>query len=152
VLAALVGALGAVQIAKIASQKVPTYEEGTGGPNHPGGPAIVGDGGRSEMAILPGGRIWETPSRPTLANLPQGTEVLPDFKTALMNMALMGTKINEIPRTTLPEAYDDREIRAILQSGNRKWDEVILQLKYIRGNSKYSENKMSISKLHDRWK
>jgi hypothetical protein len=153
VLAAIIGALGAVQIATIAAQKIPAYKEGTERANHPGGLAIVGDGGRSEMAILPGGKIWETPARPVIANLPKGTEVLPDFKTACMNMAPMWPKVGEFhqPAQT-PETYDDREMLAMLQSGNRKWDEIILQLKYIRGNSKYSENKMSISKLHDRWK
>jgi hypothetical protein len=153
VLASIVGALGAVQIATIAAQKIPAYKEGTEGANHPGGLAIVGDGGRSEMAILPGGKIWETPARPVIANLPKGTEVLPDFKAACMNMAIMWPKVGEFSQSRqTPETYDDGQILAMLQSGNRKWDEIILQLKYIRGNSKYSENKMSISKLHDRWK
>jgi hypothetical protein len=105
------------------------------------------------MAILPGGKIWETPSHPVIANLPKGTEVLPDFKAAWLNLALRGPKIHELPQTTQAVgAYDDKEIQAMLQAGNRKWDEIILHLKYIRGNSKYSESKMSISKLHDRWK
>ena len=43
VLAALVGAMGAAQIAVIAAQPIPKYAKGT--KDHPGGLAIVGDGG-----------------------------------------------------------------------------------------------------------
>jgi hypothetical protein len=83
-LAAIVGAMGAAQIAMIASQTVPSYARGT--KDHAGGPAIVGDGGRSEMVVLPSGGIWKTPATDTFAYLPKGAEVLPDFRTAFADM------------------------------------------------------------------
>lgn len=76
VLAALVGATGAVQLATILAQPIPKYAHGTD--NHPGGLAIVGDGGRSE-AVLVGDKAYITPDKPTLLSLPAGAEVVPDL-------------------------------------------------------------------------
>lgn len=76
VLAALVGATGAVQLATIIAQPIPKYAHGTD--NHPGGLAIVGDGGRSE-AVLVGDKAYITPDKPTLLSLPAGAEVVPDL-------------------------------------------------------------------------
>lgn len=49
VLAALVGAMGAVQVATIMATPIPKYAKGTD--NHTGGPAIVGDGGKKEIVV-----------------------------------------------------------------------------------------------------
>lgn len=76
VLAALVGAMGAVQLATIIAQPIPKYAHGTD--NHPGGLAIVGDGGRNE-AVLVGDKAYITPDKPTLLSLPAGAEVVPDL-------------------------------------------------------------------------
>jgi len=76
-LAAVVGALGAVQIATILAQPIQKYAEGTKGKGHPGGLAVVGDGGRSEV-VMYGNRAWITPDSPTLVDLPRGAQVLPD--------------------------------------------------------------------------
>ncbi|MFB8734322.1 hypothetical protein ACEQPO_11275 [Bacillus sp. SL00103] len=51
----------------------------TGG--HPGGPAILGDGGMQELFITPGGQMGLSPSTDTMMNLPKGTEVLSGPKT-----------------------------------------------------------------------
>lgn len=75
-MAAMVSALGAVQLATIAAQPIPKYAHGTD--NHPGGLAIVGDGGRSE-AVLVGDKAYITPDKPTLLSLPAGAEVVPDL-------------------------------------------------------------------------
>lgn len=75
VLAALVGAMGAVQVATIMATPIPKYAKGTD--NHTGGPAIVGDGGKKEIVVY-SGKAWITPDAPTLVNLPRGTQVLPD--------------------------------------------------------------------------
>lgn len=74
--AALVGAMGAAQLALVAATPIPKYKHGT--KNHPGGLAMVGDGGRSETVITPSGDSWFTPSIPTLVDLPRGTQVLPE--------------------------------------------------------------------------
>lgn len=75
VLAALVGAMGAVQVATIMATPIPKYAKGTD--NHTGGPAIVGDGGKKEIVVY-SGKAWITPDVPTLVDLPRGTQVLPD--------------------------------------------------------------------------
>lgn len=76
VLAALVGAMGAAQLATIIAQPIPKYAKGTD--YHPGGLAIVGDAGKHE-AIVSGGKAYITPDVPTLMPIPKGAEVLPDI-------------------------------------------------------------------------
>jgi tape measure domain-containing protein len=76
-LAVIIGALGAVQLAVVASQKIPQYAEGTS--NHAGGPMIVNDGPGSNFAekvITPDGKIFSPQGRNVLMNAPKGTKVL----------------------------------------------------------------------------
>ena len=77
VLAAIVGVMGAAQTAIIAAQPIPKYAKGTD--NHPGGLAIVGDGGRRE-GILTNKGLFATPSIPTLVDLPKDAAVVPDLE------------------------------------------------------------------------
>lgn len=97
-------ATGALQAAVIAAQPIPKYAKGT--EDHPGGLAIVGDGGQKEVAILPDGGYYVTPSIPTLVDLPKGTEVLPSVNEALMS-------ITKAPRldTSMPTSTDRIEKR-----------------------------------------
>ena len=74
-MAAVAGAMGAVQLATIIATPLPKYAKGTG--YHKGGPAIVGDGGVPEV-ITYGGNAWITPDEPTLVDLPTGAAVIPD--------------------------------------------------------------------------
>lgn len=101
---AFVAATGALQAAVIAAQPIPKYAKGT--EDHPGGLAIVGDGGQKEVAILPDGGCYVTPSIPTLVDLPKGTEVLPSVNEALMS-------ITKAPRldTSMPTSTDRIEKR-----------------------------------------
>lgn len=80
VLAAIVGAMGAVQIATIAATPIPAYKEGTKNGGHIGGLAIVGDGGKQEVVVY-GGKGWVTPDTPTVVDLPRGAEVYPDINS-----------------------------------------------------------------------
>ena len=73
---ALVAALGAVQMATAIAQPIKAYKEGTKGRPHPGGLAIVGDGGKQELVAF-GRSVWLTPDTPTLVDLPKGAEVFP---------------------------------------------------------------------------
>lgn len=73
-------AAGAIQTATILATPIPEYAEGT--KDHPGGLAIVGDAGKSEMVIA-NGKIFKTPAVDTLVNLPEHSKVLPDFNEAL---------------------------------------------------------------------
>lgn len=74
-MAAVAGAMGAVQLATIIATPLPKYAKGTS--HHKGGPAIVGDGGIPEV-ITYGGNAWITPDKPTLVDLPVGAAVIPD--------------------------------------------------------------------------
>lgn len=90
ILAAVIGAMGAAQIAIIAAQPIPKYAKGTD--NHPGGLAIVGDGGKQEVIATDEG-AYITPSVPTLVDIPKRAKVIPNIidyrKMALHSDALM---------------------------------------------------------------
>ena len=73
---ATTAAMGAVQLATIAAQPIPKYAKGTS--NHPGGMAIVGDGGKHE-AILTDDGAYVTPAVPTLVEIPKRAVVVPDI-------------------------------------------------------------------------
>lgn len=77
VLAAIVGAMGAIQIATIAATPIPSYAEGTKDGTHPGGKALVGDAGKREVVMYKG-MAWVTPDTPMLVDLPKGAQVFPD--------------------------------------------------------------------------
>lgn len=77
--AALIAAQTAANISMINSQPIPEYWKGTD--NHPGGLAWLGERGR-EIVNLPTGESYITPDRATLANLPAGTEVIPNHVLA----------------------------------------------------------------------
>lgn len=85
-LAAVIGTMGAVQAATIIATPIPKYAKGTD--DHPGGFAIVGDGGKSEAVMTKEG-VWFTPSVPTLVNLPEHAVVYPDA--------------NDLPNDNFPE-------------------------------------------------
>ncbi len=75
-MAAIAGAMGAVQVATILATPIPKYAKGTD--RHKGGPAIVGDGGVPELVIF-GGKSWVTPDTPTIVDLPAGAVVKPNI-------------------------------------------------------------------------
>lgn len=97
-LSVIVGALGAVQMAAIAAQPIPKYAKGTD--DHPGGAAIVGDGGKREL-IAVGDRLMVTPDRPTLVNLPRHARVYPDADEMRRTLPLLMNRYGDIPR--MPE-------------------------------------------------
>lgn len=74
-MAALIGAMGAVQLATAIAQPIPKYAKGTD--NHKGGLAIVGDGGKHEVISTKLG-MFLTPDIPTLVDMPAGAKVFPN--------------------------------------------------------------------------
>ncbi|WP_195407120.1 phage tail tape measure protein [Bacteroides congonensis] len=78
VMAAIIGALGAVQVATILATPIPSYAEGTkDSTGHRGGTALVGDAGKHEV-VMYSGKAWITPDTPTLVDIPKGAQVFPD--------------------------------------------------------------------------
>jgi len=76
VLAGIIGALGAAQIAMISSQQVPAYAEGTD--NHGGGLMLINDGkgnNYTETVETPDGKLKQYKGRNVLVNAPKGTKV-----------------------------------------------------------------------------
>jgi hypothetical protein len=73
-MAAMIAAMGAIQLATIVAQPIPKYAKGTKG--HKGGLAWVGDGGVSETIVTNKG-MYLTPNTPTLVDLPKGAKVIP---------------------------------------------------------------------------
>lgn len=101
ILAAVVAATTAAQIAAIVAQPLPEYAHGTG--DHPGGLAKVGDGGRPELVVLPDGSMWKTPAKDTIVDLPEHTQVFPDYDKyiaafAFPNLPSMPESVQSDPR------------------------------------------------------
>lgn len=69
-----IGAMGAAELAAVVATKVPQYAEGT--EDHPGGPAIVGEGKHKELVKTPDGKI-SIADKPMLLDLPKHTQVIP---------------------------------------------------------------------------
>lgn len=97
-MAAIAGAMGAVQVATILATPIPKYAKGTD--RHKGGPAIVGDGGVHEVVLF-NGCAWLTPDRPTLVDIPAGAVVVPsvsDFDPADFDPRFIFPLDFEMPR------------------------------------------------------
>lgn len=94
--AIFIGTMGAIQMATALAQPIKAYKEGTKGKPHPGGLALVGEGGNQEL-VLYNGKAWVTPDKPTLLDLPQGAEVFPDA-TPKDLLALGATLPISVPR------------------------------------------------------
>lgn len=87
-LAALVGAMGAIQVATILATPIKAYARGTGEKGHDGGLAMVGDGGKHEVVVV-GNSAWLTPDKPVVVDLPKGAMVYPDVDEWKMEVPLM---------------------------------------------------------------
>ena len=94
--AIFIGAMGAIQLATALAQPIKAYAEGTKGKPHPGGLALVGDGGCQEL-VMYDGKAWVTPDKPTLLDLPKGAEVFPDV-TAQYLLSLGASLPTAVPR------------------------------------------------------
>ena len=83
-LAIAAGALGALQYAMAASAPIPQYAEGTA--FHPGGLAVVGDGGQPEWVTQPGKKGYWSAATDTVVDLARGATVTPlsDIMTTQM--------------------------------------------------------------------
>lgn len=107
----LVVATGAAQIAAVAAKPLPSYELGT--KNHKGGLARVGEAG-SELYLTPSGLAGLTPSRETIMNLPQGTQVFTNSVTRML--ALQGLGIPE--RLDRAKQLDTQVVKELRQTNN----------------------------------
>lgn len=117
---AIIAALGAIQMATIAATPIPKYAKGTGDNGHPGGLAIVGDGGKRE-AVMVDNTLWITPEIPTLVDMPKGSVVYPDASKLIEHNAINGinsinpTDIESQPKVIVNNDYSKlvREVRGL---------------------------------------
>lgn len=86
ILAGIVAAAGAAQLGIAIAQPLPEYAAGIR--NHPGGLAVVGDGGRPEVVMTPSGGLFRTPASDTLVDLPARSVVFPSVEEAMKNLDL----------------------------------------------------------------
>lgn len=135
VLAAIAGAMGALQIATIVATPIPKYAKGTD--YHKGGPAIVGDGGRHEVVMF-NGDTWLTPDKPTLVDIPAGASVLPDV--SMLDMEMPGLiSLPENDRTAAPVVVNNdysrlergiRELAGLIRAQTRQQKEDAANARY----------------------
>jgi phage-related minor tail protein/murein DD-endopeptidase MepM/ murein hydrolase activator NlpD len=97
------------------------YEEGTD--YHPGGPAIVGDGGLKELMIYPNGHLALSPDTDTLVNMPRGTQVL------------SGPETKELMNDFGVPAYKDGIGATLKDIGGRIWNWVSSGAKTLLNNA-----------------
>lgn len=118
VLAAIVGAMGAAQIAMIAASPIPSYAEGTKDGFHPGGKALVGDAGKHEVVMYKG-QAWITPNTPVIVDLPRGAKVFPDFEDVeFPNLIPFGAEQHFMPHI-LPDMVRDGSKTTIINDYSR---------------------------------
>lgn len=103
-IAAAVGAIGALQLARAIAAPLPKFAEGT--TDAPGGLSWVGDAYRKELVITPQGQVIQTPSVPTVMNVPKHSIVLPDARAALES----GLSVNRHGRLVQNESQDIKEV------------------------------------------
>lgn len=123
---AVVGAIGALQLATILATPIPKYAKGTD--CHKGGPAIVGDGGRSEIVVFDN-KMWLTPDKPTLVDIPKGASVIPDVTNIIslpQNTALPPIQEPQV----VVSGYNDRNmIRSVDELGRLIRQQTRMQMK-----------------------
>jgi hypothetical protein len=135
-IAAMIAAMGAIQLATIVAQPIPKYAKGTRG--HKGGLAWVGDGGVSETVITDKG-MYLTPSTPTLVDLPKGAKVLP-YAVDMDRMKSRANDLeglmayrreNELPPITIENDYSglQKDIKTLEASQRRGFKELAKVIK-----------------------
>lgn len=102
-IAATIGTIGALNLAKAISAPLPKFELGTD--DAPGGLALVSEK-RPELLITPDGKMMQTPSVPTVMNIPKHSIVLPDARAALES----GLAVNRHGRLVQQDNGDIKEV------------------------------------------
>lgn len=94
----------------VAAQTIPAFAEGGDMPFS--GKAMLGDGGKHELAISPSGKMFISSNTPQLYDLEKGTHIFPDVnKVDLMSVLAM--------KQVMPNMRGDNRTEALLQSIDR---------------------------------
>lgn len=130
-MAAVVGALGAAEIATIAAQKIPEYRTGRAG----GGEelAIVGDGGVSEVIETPAGEAVVTPAKPTLVHLGRGDRVYRDVEQYLLSRSGDERAAGELRALRKERRESDEQLITAMNNMNARLAVTSAGLAWLRG-------------------
>lgn len=114
--------VAAAQTALILAQPLPKYEKGTQGKPHKGGKALVGEV-RPEVILEPGRNPYVV-EKPSILNLPKGTEVIPSLKEweMLQRAAVMSSldmEVNKAKNYQGAEAFNSRYDAELLEELRR---------------------------------
>lgn len=139
VLAALVGALGAMEVATILATPISTYAKGTGKDGHKGGLALVGDGGKQE-AVVYGGKMWITPDTPTLVDMPKGAMVYPDANK-IPEPVLQNVSMTKDSKPVVIVNTDTRKLEKGMDKNNRLLQHAIIATQRAQYNANYQAYK-----------
>ncbi len=141
VLAALVGAMGAMEIATIIATPIATYAKGTKDKEgHPGGLAVVGDAGKREAVVFDN-KMWITPDTPTIVDMPKGAIVYPDAE-----------KIPEpVFMTIAPTDSKDSPI-VIVSHDSKKLERSVAQTNNLLKHSIYMQKKIAYDMAYANYK
>lgn len=112
--AALAGALGAAQIARVAATPLPSYAEGT--LDHVGGKARVGEAG-PELVITPDGKLRKV-TQETILDLPKHSKVFNEDQ--LNSMGISWPKFND-----LKSDYNFERLEDVFEKGINKLDRTL---------------------------
>ena len=114
-LAALTLANQAAQIGFIFAQKMPEFAEGTKGKPFEGGMAMVGERG-VEKVVTKSGKVYFTPDKASLVNLPEGSQVVPNHMLTTQERFLAGQLLSGRSSSGNPMAGQLSEIGNILKN------------------------------------
>lgn len=119
-LAIATGIAGAIQVAAILARPIPAFKDGTD--YHFGGLAILGDGGKSELAVTPSGDLIMSPNRPTLMDLEAGTKVFSGDETEKLALSGLFSGINATHSSNNGEDFNllRKDVRALTKTVRNK--------------------------------
>jgi hypothetical protein len=123
VLAAIVGGIGAAQLARVLATPIPKFYGGKSRENKYEGQAIVGDGGRQEAIIREGGKVEITPNTPTQTWVGRNDVIIPDarqliehdFKLAINNTGKLVNGQSKTPNIN-PDPNAERRHKELIRA------------------------------------
>lgn len=122
IVAGLVGALGAAQIATVLATPIPKYEKGTD--NAKGGLSIVGEAGR-EYVLPPSGDGFFTPDSASFMDIPKGSKVIPHHELFTILSNPFKPQIQN----------SDRSDKRMIEAMNRGNDKLVRAVKGSKGRT-----------------
>ena len=130
VLAALVGAMGAMEVATIIATPIATYAKGTKDKEgHPGGLAVVGDAGKREAVVFDN-KMWITPDTPTIVDMPKGAIVYPDAERIPEPVFMTITSTDSKDSPIVIVSHDSKKLeRSVAQTNNLLKHSIYMQKK-----------------------